>query len=200
MYEDREADAGGQKFGRPKNRTLTGGNKTEERQTAHDTVAVKLRAQEWGFLSRCHHQTTPGPPESMNKRFYTKDRAFQCHLPLMWTGGVFQSIPGAFIMRLPCSNKDPLGVSTSKHKLTATISIARSTPGTISSLFCIISSLSWNLCLSPDLLCKTAVGTYLAMTSTIARPNATLISWLQNSVSCKAPDCTADTVPVGAML
>ena len=69
---------------------------------------VKLRAQEWGFLSRSHHQTTSGPPESWNRSQHTKDRAFQCIPPLGWAGGVLQSIPNWFIMRLPYSNV-PIG-------------------------------------------------------------------------------------------
>ena len=96
----KEADAGGQESGRPKNCTTTEGNKTKDWQTAHNTLTVKLRAKERGFLSRSHHQTTSGH-ESKNKMFYTKDLAFQCLPPLMRIGLELQSIPGAVIMWLP---------------------------------------------------------------------------------------------------
>ena len=103
-------------------------------------TAVKPRAQQLGFLIRNHHQTNSRPPESRNMWFHTKDRAVQCISPHMWTGGMLESIPGAFIMRLPCSTIYPVGFSPSKHKLTSMFSIACSTPGTISSLFSIIRS------------------------------------------------------------
>ena len=79
-------------------------------------------------------------PESWNRLFHTKDRTCKWLPPLMWTGGVLQSIPVALIMRLPCRTINPLGLSTSKHKLTPMFRIACSTPGMISSLFGIISS------------------------------------------------------------
>ena len=81
-----------------------------------------------------------GPPESRTRKFHTKYRAFQCLPSLMWTGGVLQSIPGALIMRIPCSTIHPLDLSTSKHKLTLMFRIACSTPGTMSSVISIIRS------------------------------------------------------------
>ena len=101
-------------------------------------LAVKLRVQGWRFLSRSN-QTISGPPESRNRLLHTKDRAFKCLPSLMWTGGVLQSIPGAFIMW--CSTMDPLGLSTSKRKSTPMICTACSIPSMISSLLSIISSL-----------------------------------------------------------
>ena len=83
-------------------------------------LTVKLEAQDGRFLSRSHHQTTSGPLESRNGRLHTKDRALKRLPPLMWTGGVLQNIPGSFIMWLPCSTIDTLGLSTSKHKSTPT--------------------------------------------------------------------------------
>ena len=58
----------------------------------------------------------------------------------MKTGGVLQNILGAFIVWLPCSSLDPLGLSTSKHTSTQMICPACSASGTMSSLFSIISS------------------------------------------------------------
>ena len=84
-------------------RTATRPRETRQRWNELPTtlLTVKLRAQERGFLSRTHHQTTYGLPESRNRRLHTKDRAFMCLPPLMSIGGVLQSIPGSFIMRLP---------------------------------------------------------------------------------------------------
>ena len=104
-------------------------------------LALKLRMQEWGFLRRSHHQTTFGPTESRNRRSDEKDRSFQCLPPLIWTGGVLQSILGGLIIRIPCSTLySPSLPQTSKNKLTTMFSIACSTPGTVGSLFCTIRS------------------------------------------------------------
>ena len=93
----------------------------------HDTMLpVKLGAQEWRFLSRCHNQNTSGPPESRNRWLHIKYRAFKCLPPLIWAGGVLQSFPGSFIMWLPCSTIDRLGLSTSEHKLTKIICLLTS--------------------------------------------------------------------------
>ena len=82
-------------------------------------------------MSRSNHKNHLRPPVSSN-RFLTKFRAFQCLQPLMWKGGLLQSIPSAFILQLDWSTVDTPGLSTSKHKLTQMISIACSTPSTIS--------------------------------------------------------------------
>ena len=79
-------------------------------------------------------QTISEPPVSRNRQLDTKYRAFRCLPPLMWTSGLFQTIPGAFIMWLSCSTIDPLSLSTSKHKSTPMICAACSPPSTISSL------------------------------------------------------------------
>ena len=84
----------------------------------------------------------PGPLESRNIRLHTKDRAFKCLPPLMSTSEVLQSIPPVFIMWVPCSTIDPLGLSMSKHKSTPMLCTACSTPGMICSLLSIISSLA----------------------------------------------------------
>ena len=55
--------------------------------------------------------------------------------------------------------------------------------------------------LSPDLLRKAVVETYILITPPIARSNTTNGSAdFQNDAPCEAPDCTADTVPVVTML
>ena len=139
MCQDQQADAEGHKSGRPKNWTWSEGHKTKVWRTAHDTAYCQTESQEWRFLGRNHHQTTSGPPKSRNRLLHTKNRAFKCLQALMWTGGVLQSIIGAFIKWLPCCTIDPLG-RTSKNKSTPMICTGCCTPGVISSLLSIISS------------------------------------------------------------
>ena len=71
-YQDRKADAGGQKFGRPKNW-----------QTAHDTAYCQTESS--GVILSQHKAplNNLGHFESRKSRYHTKDRAFQCLLPLM---------------------------------------------------------------------------------------------------------------------
>ena len=87
------------------------GNMTKVWRTAHDTTyTVKLRAREWSFHSRSHNQTTSWPPESRNSKRRIKYWAYKCLPPLMWKGGVLQSIPGGFIVWLtPLRHHRPSG-------------------------------------------------------------------------------------------
>ena len=79
ISQDQEADIGGQEFRRPKN-CIYRLRETRQRSDKLLTtlITVKLRVQKQGFPSRSHHQTTFGPPESRNRRFHTKDQAYQC--------------------------------------------------------------------------------------------------------------------------
>ena len=156
MYDDQTKDTGGLKFGRPMNWG----------KRDRGVTNCSWHCQIEGPGERLSQQEPPPyhlcSPESRIRRLHSKDGAFRRLPPLMWTGGVLQSIPGALIMRLPCITMDPLGLSTSKHKLTLMFSIGCSTAGTISSLFSIIGSLAAGIkpLLVSDLVRKTVVGTY----------------------------------------
>ena len=172
MCQYQDTGAGGQEYGSPKNCTCTKGKNTRGDELLTTLLNVIVRAQEWGLLSRRHHQTTSGSPETRNRFFFINDRAFQCLLPLMWTGGVLQRSHGEFIMRLPCSTVDPLGLRTRKHISTPMICIACSTPGTKSALLSIIISPTAGF--KPLLVARSTpqnmcMGTCLPMTSSIAR-------------------------------
>ena len=96
--QDRVADAGRQKFGIPKNCTLTEGNKSEK--LLKTLIAVKQGAQDWGFHSKSHYQTTSGLPEIWNRRFHTKSRALLRLPSLMWQVECFR----VFLVRSLCDS------------------------------------------------------------------------------------------------
>ena len=125
----------------------------------------------------------------------------------MWTGGVVQSIPGSFIMWLPCYTIDPLGLITSKHKWTPMMCTAYSerysTPGTIISLLSIMHSPAAGI--KPLLVSRSTTQNCdrNKPTNDLNKKSVERIDWIswpQNGAPCKAPDCTADIVPVGTLL